>query len=282
LGGAGVAAAQNINLKDGTVVATKGIVRRAGDMIMARVERQMPPPPAGQAPATPPIDEVGYAVQKIEKIEFPEPPQLKGTAQLLGQGKVAEALTYLEPAYKYYEGFHDAPGSWWRELAVLKASALITLGNDRDAASLADQMTRFAAEPETGIAARAMSAALMSRKGEHGRALEIFEAVMKEGNSPEVLALSAIYKGQSHLALKQWDPAMLSFLQLPVFYPEAKFLLPASRLGVGLAFSGMPEREHAKEVLNDVIKTFPASAEAAKAKEELAAIAKIEKILAEP
>lgn len=279
---AAAADAQNIIMKDGSVVATKGIVRRTGDLIMARVERQTPAPAAGQAPAAPKVDEVGYAVQKIAKIEFPEPAQLKEAAALIGQGKIDDAMTRLEPVFRYYEGFRDAPGSWWGEAAVLKAGALLTQGKDADAASLVDQLNRFATEPQTALAGRALSAALMSRRGDHARALEVFETVMKDSTAPDVLAVAAIYKGRSHLALKQYDPAALSFLQIPVFYPEAKHLLPASTLGAGQSYAGLQDRTRAKDTLNGLIKDFPSTREAEQAQQELAAIAKIEKALEEP
>jgi tetratricopeptide (TPR) repeat protein len=276
------AEAQNILMKDGSVVATKGIVRRTGDLIMARVERQAPAAAQGQAPAAPKIDEVGFAVQKIAKIEFPEPAQLGESAALIGQGKIDEGLARLDPVFRYYEGFRDAPGSWWGEAAVLKAGALLTQGKDQDAASLVDQLNRFATEPQTALAGRALSAALMSRRGDHARAVEIFDAVVKEATSPDVLAVAAIYKGRSLLALKQFDPAVLSFLQIPVFFPEAKHLLPASTLGAGQAYAGMQDRARAKDVLNGLIKDFPSTPEAGQAQQELAAIAKIEKALEDP
>lgn len=279
---AGAVQAQNILLKDGTTVVTKGIVRRSGDLIIARVERQMPPPAAGRAPAAPAVDEVGYAVQKIETIEFPEPPQIKDAATLIGLGRIDEGLARLEPAFRYYEGFRDAPGSWWGQAAVLKSNALLVLGKDDEAASLIDQLNRFAAEPQTQLAGRALSAALLSRRGDHARALSIFEGVVKTATATDVLAVSAIYKGRSHLALKQYDPAVLSFLQIPVFYPDEKHLLPASTLGAGQAFAGMQDRARAKDVLNGLIKDFPKTQEAAQAEQELAAIAKIEKALEEP
>jgi hypothetical protein len=163
---------------------------------MARVERQTPAPPQGQAPAAPKIDEVGFAVQKIAKIEFPEPAQIKESAALIGQGKIDEGLARLDPVFRYYEGFRDAPGSWWGEAAVL--------------------------------------------------------------------------------------PAALSFLQIPIFYPEAKHLLPASTLGAGQAYAGMQDRPRAKDVLNGLIKDFPSTPEAGQAQQELAAIAKIEKALEDP
>lgn len=275
--GPAVAEAQNILMKDGSVVATKGIVRRTGDLILARVERQ-----GSATSGTPKVDEVGFAVQKIAKIEFPEPPQLKEAAALIGRGRIDDGLSKLDPVFRYYEGFRDAPGSWWSEAAVLKAGALLTLGKDDEAASLIDQLNRFASEKKTVLAGRALSAALLTRRGEHERALPLFEGVMKEATDPEVLAVAAIYKGRSHLALEQYDTAILCFLQIPVFYPEAKQLLPASTLGAGQGYAGLPDRPRAKETLNGLIKDFPSAPEAEQARETLAAIAKIEKALEEP
>ncbi|HEX8295817.1 MAG TPA: tetratricopeptide repeat protein [Chthoniobacteraceae bacterium] len=272
----GLALGQNIVLTDGSIIATKGIVRRSGDLIMARVERQMPASAAGTVAAAAPVDEVGYPVQKIAKIEFPEPPQLKAASALIAQGKFAEANVQLDPVFRYYEGFRDAPGSWWSDASVLRVSAFLSQGKDQEAASLVDQLTRFATEPKTTLAARALSAALLTRRGEYARAVQLFEGVMKESAAPEVLAVAAIYKGQSHLGLKQYDPAVLAFLQIPVFFPEEKHLLPASTLGAARGYIGLEDRARARETLERLIKDFPASPEAAQAKQELVRIDRIE------
>src|SRR5207237_531252 len=62
----------NINLKDGKTVSTNSL-RRSGDNVMATVQIG-----AGAG-------EVGYPVATIAKIDFPEPPQLKIGADMIGQ-----------------------------------------------------------------------------------------------------------------------------------------------------------------------------------------------------
>jgi tetratricopeptide (TPR) repeat protein len=267
--------AQNIHLKDGRVVTSKSL-RRQGDIIMATQEIAGT---KGQ-PAT--KGEVGYPVATIEKIDFPEPVQLRAATELLTQGRAAEAVAQVDVALRYYEGFRDAPGSWWADLALLKTRALVSEGHDTDADVLVDQIARMANDPETVRAARVQVAAGMARHGDHARALELCEAVIKESTNPQTLAAAAISKGESHLGLKQWEDALLSFLQIPVFHPEMKLLLPSALLGAGRAYFGIQDLPRAKETLDDLIKNFGATAEAAAAKTELEKIARLEKALAPP
>jgi len=273
--GASSAEAQTIHLKDGRVVTSKSL-RRQGDLIMATQEIAG----AKGQPAT--KGEVGYPVPTIEKIDFPEPAQLRAATELLTQGHAAEAIAQVDVALRYYEGFRDAPGSWWAELALLKTRALVSENLDKEADTLVDQIARLANDPETVRSARVQVAAGMTRRGEHARALELCEAVIKESTNPETLAAAAISKGECHLGLKQWEDALLSFLQVPVFHPEMKLLLPSSLLGTGRAYFGIQDLPRAKDTLDELIKNFGGTAEAAAARTELEKIARLEKALAPP
>jgi len=269
------ALAQNIVLKDGRTITAKSL-RRQGDVIMATQDI------AGAAGQPPSTGEVGYPVSKITRIEFPEPAQLRAATELLTQGRSGEALAQLDVALRYYEGFRDAPGSWWADLALLKTTALINLGREKDAEPLVDQIARMAGDPETVRAARVQVAASMARRGEHARALELCESVLKESNKPETLAAAAISKGQCHLGLRQWEPALLAFLQIPVFHPDAKVLQPPALLGAGRAYSGIEDYARARATFDELLKSFGATPEASAARLELERIANLEKGLAPP
>jgi tetratricopeptide (TPR) repeat protein len=268
------AAAQNIIMKDGKVIATKGL-RRQGDTIVATVEL-----PGGEPGKPAKTGDLGYPLAQIAKLDFPEPAQLRNAPELIAQGQGADALTQLEPVVKFYEGFRDAPGSWWASAALLKVQALMSLGRDKDAEPVAEQITRIATDPEILRAANVQLAAGMVRKGGHGKALEICEAALKESKEAGTRAPAAIIKGECLLVKKEWEDALLAFLQVPVFYPGEKVLLPQSMLGEGRAHFGMQNFTEAKATLNELIKTYAASAEAAQAKTELEKIARREKALA--
>ena len=273
------ALAQNIILKDGKVIATKGL-RRQGDMIMATVE--IAPATTGDTPAPAQTGEVGYAVAQIAKLDFPEPAQMRAVPDLIVAGKLPEALAQIEPVVKYYASFRDAPGSWWDEAAMLKLEALQAMGNFKDSEPLIDSLARSAGDPETIRAAKVFMAAGLTRRGEHAKAVEIFDQVLKEATKPLTVATASVNKGQSHLALKQYESALIAFLQVPVFYPNQKLLVPQAMLGSARAYYGLEDLKRAKATLEELLKDYGSSPQAADAKAELVKVAKREKAIAPP
>jgi tetratricopeptide (TPR) repeat protein len=262
--------AQTILLKDGKRVTPKSI-RRQGDNIMAQS------PSVAGAPAV--QGEVGYPLAQIEKIEFPEPAVLKTAPDLLANGKAAEALAQLEPVLTYYAGFRDAPGSYWGDVAAAKLAALTTLGRDSDAEPLARQIIDTASNSETSRAAQAQLAGIAGRKGDHERAIKLCDEVLKESSKSETMATAAINKARSHQALKQWERALLAYLQIPVFYPEQKTAAPASLLGAAQCYFELSDLPRARASLDELSKNFASSTEAGDAKAELDKVARREKAL---
>ena len=276
LAAAAPVSAQNIVMKDGKTIIAKSL-RRQGDTIMATVEIS-----AASGDKSAQTGEVGYALSQISRLDYPEPGQLRTVPELILAGRMPEALAQIEPVVKFYESFRDAPGSWWDEAAMLKVEALQATGNYKDSEPLIDSLARSASDPETVRAAKVFIAAGMTRRGEHAKAVEIFDAVLKDATKPLTIATASVNKGQSHLALKQYEPALLAFLQVPVFYPNQKLLVPQAMLGSARAYYGMEDLVRAKAALDELLKEFPSSPQAAEARTELAKVAKREKALAPP
>jgi tetratricopeptide (TPR) repeat protein len=265
-----VASGQTIVLKDGKKVVSKAL-RRSGDTIMATS-----PAVDGAAAVQ---GEVGYPLGQIEKIEFPEPAVLKSAAGLLASGKASEALSQSESAFTYFAGFRDAPGSYWADLALLRIGALAALNRDADAEPLARQIAGQATNPETVRGAQAQLAGISGRRGDHAKAIEICDQILLEGSKPDTMATAAINKARSHQALKQWDSAVLAYLNIPVFYPEQKAYVPTYLLGSAQCYFELSDLPRAKDALNELLKSYPAASEADAAKQELDIIARREKAL---
>jgi tetratricopeptide (TPR) repeat protein len=267
---AATASGQTILLKDGKKVVGKAL-RRSGDIILATS-----PAVDGAAPLQ---GEIGYPLPNIEKIEFPEPAVLKLAAGLLSSGKAADALAQSESAFTYFAGFRDAPGSYWPDLGLLRIGALVSLNRDADAEPLARQIASQATNPETVRGAQAHLAGIAARRGDHAKAIEICDGILKEGSRAETLATAAINKARSHHALKQWESAVLAYLNIPVFYPEQKAYVPTYLLGSAQCYFELSDFPRAKDALNELVKNYPAVPEATTAKEELNKIARREKAL---
>ena len=268
------AVAQNINMKDGRIIATKG-VRRLGDTMMATVEL-----PAGEPGKPAPMGELGYPIAQISKINFPDP-GLKRVADLIIAGKSTEALTQVQTILDYYDRIGDAPGSWWPQATVLKIQALASLGRWDEAVSMAGQMARAATDPDSVRAANVYLAARAARS-DPAKALETYDAVLKDAARPETLAAAAVYKGESHLARKEWVPALLAFLQVPVFQPDQEALMPEVLLGSAQAYIGLRDFPRAKSALSQLSSQFAQTPEAKRGEVESARLAKLEKALAPP
>ena len=262
---------QNITMKDGKIIVTKG-VRRRGDIIMATVD--LPAVQPGQAAAA---GELGYPLAQIAKIDFPEPAQLKASVDLITVGKAAAALAGLEPVLRYYETFRDAPGSWWAEASLLKMEALASLGREEEAEDVAANLAHSATDPETMRAANTYLAAGLARRGDVAKAQDIYNAILREATRPQTIAKASVDQGQIHLVRKEWEGALLCFLQVPVFYPEEKVLMPRVLLGCGRAYAGMKDFARARAALEDLTTRFGATPEAGKGRAELATLTKLEK-----
>lgn len=270
------AAAQNVVLKDGKVITAKGL-RRQGDTIMANVEIA---PAADGKPAQ--LGEIGYALSQITRIEFPEPPVLHTASALLAQKQAKEALAQLDPVVDFYEGFREAPGSWWSRLLVLKAQVLVHLGREEEAETLCHRVVQFSPEMEVQQAAEVQIARDLVRRHDLPKALGLAQKALQESKMPETLALASVVKGDCLLASKSWDDALLSYLEVPVFYPGEKDLLPQVLFGQGVALFGMEKFADAKAALEELAKTCPDSPEAQKVPEEQELILRREKALAPP
>jgi len=250
------ASGQNIILKTGQTIETKG-VRRSGDMVMTKVQ-------VGASSG-----EVGYQVSTIGKIAFPEPPQLKTAAAFLSQGQPEKALADIEPVVKYYDPFRDVPGNWWAPAALFKVSALSGMQLDKEAERLGDEIRKSVTDSETARAAQLQRAASLVRRGEYGKALQLCDTVIKESAKAEVLAEAWVHKGDALLAQRQWDGAVLAYLHVPVFYDDEKLWMPPALLGSARAFRGLEDMERAKRSLNDLTAGYPKSAQANVARAEL-------------
>ena len=261
---------QTLYLIDGKKVVAR-VLRRQGDSIMA----QSPKVDNGQELQ----GEVGYPLSQIERLEFPVPAVLRAAPDMIAQGKAADALAQLESPLNYYASFRDAPGSYWGDIAILKLTALIALSKDSEAEPLGKQIAQQATNPETVRAAQARLAGIAARRGEHEQAIKILDDVLRESSTPATLAAAAVNKAASHFALKQWNRALLTYLQVPVFFPEQKAVVPQYMLGAARCYFEIEDYTRAKSQLNDLLKDYASAPEAGPAKVELEKIARREKAL---
>ncbi|MEY2438818.1 MAG: hypothetical protein QOI34_203 [Verrucomicrobiota bacterium] len=248
--------AQQITLKTGQKVDTLG-VRRDGDIIMGKVQ-------VGSGSG-----EIGYNVVQIAKIDFPEPRGLKTANELLGQGQADKALAEIQSVVAYYEPFKEVPGAWWSQAALIKVSILSSLQRYAEAETLAADIQKGAADPETARAAQLRVASGLIRKKDFEKAVVICDEAIKQSSDPANLANAWVTKGDALFGQKQWDAALLAYLHVPVFYSDEKPVQPSALLGSARAYWRLDDGTRAKKAFNDLIAAYPKSAEAVAAQTEI-------------
>jgi hypothetical protein len=250
------AGAQNIILKTGQTIETKG-VRRFGDMVMAEVL-------IGSHRG-----EVGYRGSTIERIEFIEPPELKATEAFLAQGEPEKALIAIAPVVTYYEPLRDIPGNWWAQAALLKVSALSGMKLDKEAESLGTEIRRNTIDPEAARAVRLQVIPALLRQEEFENALQLCNDVIKQSTKTQVLAEAWVHKGEVFLARRQWVDALCAYLRVPVFYEQEKLWMPPALLGSARAYRGLDDVQGVRKSLDELVNEFPKSPQAEVARIEL-------------
>ena len=253
------ARAQTIQLRDGTAVPTLGL-RRDGDTLAAKMKTN------GDN-----VGEVGYPLANVVRVDFPEPAVLKTAADLLDKGQADEAVRQLTPAVAYYLPFYNVPGNYWKPLAVLQLDALTAAHRDKEADAAAAELGRLAAtDPEVTRTLKIREAAGSVQRGDAPKALALLEPIVHDDAAPaSALAPAWLQVGAAHLARREFKPALLAYLHIPVYTPERARLMPAALLGSARAYLGLEDKQRAEVALNELLTAYPTTAEAAEARQQL-------------
>ena len=250
------ASSQTITLQTGQKIDTQG-VRRDGDMVMGKVQ-------VGSGSG-----EVGYHLEQIAKVDFPEPRALKTASDFLVQGQPDKALAEINPVVTYYSPFKDVPGNWWAQATLIKVSILAAQQREKEAEALASEIEKSAKDPDMARAAQLRLVGSLIQKSEFEKAIGICDGTIKSSTDPTTLANAWVAKGDALFAEKDFDEALLAYLHAPVFYPDEKLFQPAALLGSGRALRRLNDKDRAKRALNELLTAFPQSAEATAAQAEL-------------
>ncbi len=259
-----------MSFKDGKSIAATQFVR-SGASIVATVQV------SGSMVSVP------YPIGAIERINFPEPGQIESCTKLVLDGKPNEALAQIKDTIDYYDSFKDIPGNWWGSAALVKLKALQDLHRDAAADELIDAMAK-AAPPNSDASrlAAVLQASVEARAGHPEKALPAYDDVINASNDDETLAYAWANKAAALYALQKYEPAVLAYLHVPVFYPDVKLLMPAVLMGCAKCYVHIEHLPDAEKSFNDIIAQFPATQEADAAKAELKKIAKPAEAAASP
>ena len=216
--------------------------------------------------------EIGYPLTGIDKVEFPEPAQLANAQALLAQSKDGDALAQIEPIVAYYSPLRAVPGNWWLPAVLVKLDALGNLKREQEVDALLAEVARLPNNPTAADAVQLRIAEAMVRRGSAEKAGKTFDDIIKANSDDAAVARAWIGKGTLCLGKREYEPALLAYLRIPVFYPDNRRQLSDALLGCGRAFVGLDDHDRARETFQQIVSDDPSSQAAKEARAAVEAL----------
>ena len=252
--GDGKGFAQEIILRDGRILQAKEMRRNEDNLVVAL---------DGSG------SELTIAVSQIDRISFPVQAQLAESAELLVAGKEDDAIAKIEAVVNQQVDFRDIAGNHWTDAALTLAYALNHQGRGLEAQGITEKVSKSSDGGETLHGASVQSAFILLGRNDDSHARELVEQVLRESRRNGNRAGAFLIKGECLRREQKWEDSLLCFLQVPVFYPEEKILLPPALLGKGRALLGLEDLPGAREAFEELRSSYPGSSEAKLATQEL-------------
>jgi hypothetical protein len=212
-------------------------------------------------------------------IEWPAIQPMTEAKNLILRGEPSKALDMIEPVLKTFDKVRTVRGSPWIKAATIKLDALDRMENDASLGTFLATLDTVddGSSPELTSKIKLAKLLMRARQGDHAGVITDATALISQSDDPDVLARLHLLKGNSLLALKRYEPAMNTYLRVPVFYGSQQEHLPKALLGAARAFRGMDSpatrsqrlEEVSNRYLRELIATFPVSKEAEEAKKLL-------------
>lgn len=245
-----------IHLRDGRVVVVTQAEMQDGSLKGTKQEAQ------GSV-------SVSFPVATVTSIDCPVPAEVARSRDLVTMGKAGQALIVLEPAFQRHASLRAIPGNRWEELALAKVETLSAAGQDKEAEQLLAELSAASKDEAVRRILKIKEASALARQGKHREAIAVYDEITKKESDREALGAAWLNKGQSLLAMGDYEQAALCFLRVPVFYSDNKNLVPPAMLGVARAMAGMGDRVEAENRFRQLAEQFPASPDGKTAKKEL-------------
>ena len=257
----GAARAQAIVLKDGSKIFSTEFALEDGKII--RTVK------IGENTAT---SIVQFA--NIDSLEWPYPTELTDSADLLAKGKVDEAIVILEKAKAFFEVFKGVEGNWYVDVYFAYVEALNQGGRFDDVLKVMPLLRALKLTDEQKMRLRIVQLDI-ERKTSSDYLTIITEArsILKETDDSAIGASIWNIIADVHVKKKEYEPALLAYLRIPVFYGTQMQKVPDAELNAALTLIKMRRFADATAFLTRIIAAYPGSQVAERAAKQKASIA---------
>jgi tetratricopeptide (TPR) repeat protein len=246
-----------IYLKSGEAISTTDPIYRLGDVLQVKVD-------AG---------EIGYPVSNVTYIQFDTPPAFQQVTADIDKEMYRAAQPLIDVEMIRQTPFMEIPGNLWSQAAILKLYVFIGEKRTVEAKILLDKLTAHSKDPQILNDAKLIQI-LLSEPKDLNEELPELDEVIKKSTNPRTIVCALKQKGDIYYSDSDYDHAVLSYMNINVFYPDKDTLIPKAIMGCGLCFEKIKDFERAESYFQRIVTDFPDTPEKILAQNELVTINK--------
>lgn len=257
---AGSALGQALVLKDGTRIPNTEF-KLDGTKIIRTVK-------IGETSATTEVPR-----QNIGYLDWPEPPELLEARDLMSQAKSAEALALLKAGVEFFDKLQEIEGNWYQAMLFAYVETLSQAGQFEETIKLMPRLRALNLSADQKMTLRIIQLDIdRQTSSEYSAILAEAKNILSDTSDSSVGAAIWMIIADIHAKKKEWEPALMAYLRIPVFYGTQMQRVPDAELKAGQMLVKMKRFEDAQALFTRLVESYKGSAIAETAAQEKASI----------
>lgn len=250
--------AQQIVLKDGSRL-------NAGSFTVAdgKISKKVKLPNGSEATSAIPLDQ-------IERLEWPEVREVLEAQTLLAEGKTPQAIEELQKARDYFKPFKAVKGNPYNEISFALVEALDQAGDFDALIRVLPEVEAMKWGDDFKLKLRLVKLNMQRRtSGDQEAVLSQAEDILSETDDANISARLWMTIGDIHVKRERWEQALMSYLQVPVFFGSQGTIVPQAELAAARALTKMERFQDAVAFYQRLMEQYVGSEIAKTAEKEM-------------
>lgn len=207
----------------------------------------------------------------IARLEWPEVREVLEAQAMLGEGKAKEAIEVLAKSKEFFKPFKAIPGSPYNDISLAHVEALDQAGDFDALIRVLPEVEAMKWDDQKKLKVRILKLNMSRRtSGDQDAILSQAEDLLKDTLDAEISARLWMTVAEIHTRKERWEPALMAYLHVPVFYGSQAALVPQAELAAARTLTKMERFKDAVGFYQRIAEAYPGSETAETAKKEMA------------
>ncbi len=214
--------------------------------------------------------QVTVDISNIDRMEWPEVPQILEAQTLLSEGKAKEAVDLLQKQKVFFKPFKSVKGNPYNEVAFALVEVMDQAGDFEGLLTALPEVEAMVWQGDKELKLRIVKLNMDRRTSpDQDAILGRAQLLLNETDDAAVCARLWMTIAEIHLRKERWDEAFDAYLHVPVFYGSQGALVPQAELSAARTLVKMERMKDATGFYQRIQELYAGSEIAETAKKEM-------------